>query len=307
MSQEPFLSVLIPTKDRAPVLARTLASLGEQQDFDGGFEIVVADNGSTDDTPAILRLAKAEMHSMTAVTEPSGGPASARNAAAAAARGEVLMLLGDDTAPAAPDLLAQHASLHRTHPSADFACLGRIEWSPEAPVTDFMRWLDRRGPQFHYWEIGPGRVDPANYFYSSHLSLKRSVFTVVGGFDKRFPFAAVEDTDLGTRLAHHGVVLEYHPELLVWHDHPTTISASLQRAMRVGRSAALYNTLRSDQPHPRVKGPSRIAGLTAAAISPALRAIACVPSPSPFREWVWSIAHRCQYAVGYRMGPPVSL
>jgi GT2 family glycosyltransferase len=290
MSQEPFLSVLIPTKDRARVLASTLASLREQRDFDGGFEIVVADNGSSDDTAAVIKHAR---------------EGSARNAAAAAAAGEVLLLLGDDTAPAANDLLARHASLHRSHPTPEFACLGEIKWSPQTPVTEFMRWLDRGGPQFHYWEIEPGRVDTANYFYSSHVSLKRSVFMLVGGFDRRFPFAALEDVDLGARLADHGVVLEYHPELLVWHDHPTTVAASLRRTVRVGRSAALYNSLRRERPHPRVKAPRRGTGLAAKALAPTLSAAARAPSPSPLRKRIWALAHRCQYVVGYRMGPPV--
>jgi GT2 family glycosyltransferase len=305
LAEKPFLSVLIPTKDRAPALAHTLDSLSEQEGFEGGFEIVVADNGSSDDTPAVLRRASEKLPSLTAVTEPEGGPASARNAAAASARGEVLLLLGDDTAPAAANLLARHAALHRDNPAAEFACLGKIEWSPQATVTDFMRWLDQGGPQFHYWEIGPGAVDTTSYFYSSHLSLKREALAGVGGFDRRFPFAAVEDTDLGIRLADRGVTLEYHPELLVWHDHPTTVEASLRRMVRVGRSAALYNSLHGDRPHPRIKGPSRTRGLAAAAAAPALRAAARISIPSPWRERIWSLAHRCQFAVGYQLGPPV--
>jgi GT2 family glycosyltransferase len=305
LAGKPFLSVLIPTKDRAPALAHTLASLGLQEGFEGGFEIVVADNGSSDDTPSILERAKDEMPMLTTLSEPRGGPAAARNAAAEKARGEVLLLLGDDTAPAATDLLARHASLHRDHPTAELACLGKIEWSPQAAVTDFMRWLDRGGPQFHYWEIGAGPVDTTSYFYSSHLSLKRTAFMDVGGFDRRFPFAAVEDTDLGTRLADRGVVLEYHPELVVWHDHPTTVEASLRRMVRVGRSAALYNSLHGDRPHPRVMGPSRAAGIVAPAIAPAARVAARISVPSPLRERVWSLAHRCQFALGYRLGPPV--
>lgn len=305
MAEKPFLSVLIPTKDRAPALAHTLASLAEQEDFEGGFEVIVADNGSSDETATILRQATEEAAATIAVSEPEGGPAAARNAAAAAAQGEVLLLLGDDTAPAATDLLARHAALHRSNMATEFACLGKIAWSPQTTVTDFMRWLDSGGPQFHYWEIGPGSVDTTNYFYSSHLSLKRDAFEGVGGFDRRFPFAAVEDTDLGTRLAERGVVLEYHPELLVWHDHPTTVEASLRRMVRVGRSAALYNSLHGDLAHPRVKGPSRTATLLARVLAPVLKVAAAAPAPSPLRERVWSLAHRCQFAQGYRMGPPV--
>jgi glycosyltransferase AglI len=287
------------------VLARTLAALRGQHGDEGTFEIVVADNGSTDETREVIAGAQRDDGiPITAVEQPDGGPAAARNAAVEAAGGEVLLLLGDDTEPSETDLFARHASLHRSRPEDTYACLGRMEWSPRAPVSDFMRWLDGGGPQFHYWELEAGPVAAENYFYSSHLSLKRSLFTDVGGFDRRFPFAAIEDTDLGARLADRGMHLEYHPELLVWHDHPTTLDQSLDRAVRVGRAAALYNAIRAERPHPRVQGPGTVRGLAARAASPLAGALAHLPAPAPVRERAWSFAHRCRYAVGYRIGPP---
>jgi glycosyltransferase AglI len=302
---KPFLSVIIPTKDRARTLAATLEALGRQREFEGGFEIVVADNGSSDDTPAVIRRAvEGRKGALVAVEQPRGGPAAARNAAVEAAQGEVLLLLGDDTAPAATDLLATHAALHRLHPDSAFACLGRIEWTPLAPVTDFMRWLDRGGPQFHYWEIGPGPVRIEDYFYSSHVSLKRTAFDAAGGFETRFPYPAFEDTDLGGRLAARGVRLEYHPELLVWHDHPTSVEQSLGRAVRVGRCAALYNAIRVERPSARVKRPAWPVRLASRTAAPALMRLARAGRPPALRQRIWSLAHRLAYATGYRLGPP---
>jgi GT2 family glycosyltransferase len=304
MTSNPFLSVIIPTRNRARALAQTLDGLFEQHSFEGGFEIVVSDNGSADDTRGVIDEArKAGTFPLKVIEHPLGGPAAARNAAIDAAGGELLLLLGDDTMPASPNLLASHAALHRSHPESAFACLGRIEWSPYTPVTEFMHWLDHGGPQFHYWEIEGGWVRPENYFYSSHLSLKRSAFVEVGGFDERFPYAAVEDTDLGTRLADHGINLEYHPELLVWHDHPTTLEQSLERAIRVGRCAALYNSIRL-RPHPRVQGPGRISGIASSLAAPLLAFLSRAPGPVRMRERIWSLAHRYCYAIGYRLGPP---
>ena len=302
---KPFLSVIVPTKDRAGTLASTLEALERQGDVDGGFEVVVADNGSGDDTAAVIsRFAAAQKLALVALEQPQGGPAAARNAAVEAARGEVLLLLGDDTAPAAADLLGAHAALHRLNPESTYACLGRIEWTPRAPVTDFMRWLDRGGPQFHYWEIGPGAVRIEDYFYSSHVSLKRAAFSAAGGFETRFPYPAFEDTDLGGRLAQRGVRLEYHPELLVWHDHPTTLEQSLARTVRVGRCAALYNAIRAEHPNPRVKRPARLARLASRVAAPALIGLARVWRPAALRERIWSLAHRFAYATGYRLGAP---
>lgn len=302
MESRPFLSAIVPTKDRATVLAATLRALGEQEAFAGGPEIVVADNGSGDGTAEALRQAQEQLPGLVWVSQPKPGPAAARNAAAGVARGEVLLLLGDDTTPARPDLFAAHAALHRAEPDPKYACLGKLEWAPGS--TEFMRWLDEGGPQFHYWELEPGDVDPSLYFYSSHLSLKRSIYEEAGGFDERFPFAAVEDTDFGGRLAARGLRLDYHPELVVLHDHPTSVSSSLRRAIRVGRSAAIYNSLDTAPTNPRVKRPGRLAGAVAPVASPILSAASRLPAPIGLHKRIWSLAHRCNYAVGYRQGPP---
>lgn len=300
----PFLSVVIPTLDRSSVLEHTLAELGRQDRFEGGFEVVVVDNGSTDQTPEVLGSAEASMpYRLTALAHPEGGPAAARNAGVDAASGEVILLLGDDMAPATSSLLAEHAALHLSLPGDEYAVLGQISWSPRLQMTRFMSWLDRGGPQFHFWELEAGTVDAADYFYSSHLSLKRATLRKANGFDERFPVAAVEDTDLGSRLSDDGMTLEYHPELLVWHDHPTTLDQSLDRAIRVGQCAALYNSIRSERPHHRVQGPGPVKGFVGRMASPALVGASHLPAPRPVQEKIWSLAHRCNFARGYLLGP----
>lgn len=298
------LSVVIPTKDRAAALARTLTTLAEQDVGDARIEVLVVDNGSGDGTVAKVRdLAAGAATPIRLIEHPEGGPASARNAAAAAANGEVLLFLGDDTEPSGPGLLRAHIDLHAARPEDSYGVLGRITWSPRNPVTPFMRWLENGGPQFHYGEIAAGPVDAASYFYSSHASLKRTFFERVGGFDERFPTAAVEDTELGVRLADAGLKLDYHPELLVLHDHPTTPAQSLRRSVAVGRSAALYNRMRPDRPHPGVQAPRGLAWSAVRSAAPLLGALARLPLPRGLRERVWLAMTRGGYARGYRLGP----
>ena len=298
------LSVVIPTKDRAPALARTLAALEAQQAGDAQIEAIVVDNGSGDETVAQVkgRAASAAIP-IQLLERPEGGPATARNAAVEAASGDVILFLGDDTEPENTGLLRAHLDLHAARPEETFGVLGRITWSPRSPVTPFMRWLENGGPQFHYCDLDPGPVDAASYFYSSHASVKRSAFQRVGGFDERFPTAAVEDTELGVRLADAGVELDYHPELLVLHDHPTTPAQSLRRSVAVGRSAALYNQLRPDRPHPGVQPPRGLTWFAVRVAAPLLSALARAPLPKGVRERVWLAMTRGGYARGYRLGP----
>ena len=298
------LSVVIPTKDRAPALARTLDALEAQEVGGAKVEAIVIDNGSRDATVGLLReRVSGSAIPLRLLEQPSGGPAAARNAAVAAATGEVLLFLGDDTEPEDSGLLRAHLDLHAARPEEAYGVLGRITWSQRSPVTPFMRWLENGGPQFHYFELQPGPVDAANYFYSSHASLKRSLFERVGGFDERFPGAAVEDTELGVRLGDAGLELDYHPDLLVLHDHPTTPAQSLRRSVAVGRSAALYNRLRPDRPHPGVQAPQGLAWSLVRRAAPLLGALGRLPLPKGIRERVWLAMTRGGYARGYRLGP----
>jgi glycosyltransferase involved in cell wall biosynthesis len=298
------LSVVIPTKDRAPALARTLAALEAQQAGDASVEAIVVDNGSGDGTIDQMRGRAANAAiPIRLLEQPDGGPAAARNAGVKAAVGEVLLFLGDDTEPEGPGLLRAHLDLHAARPEETYGVLGRITWSPRSPVTPFMRWLENGGPQFHYAELNSGPVDAASYFYSSHASVKRSLFERLGGFDERFPTAAVEDTELGARLADAELELDYHPELLVLHDHPTTPAQSLRRSVAVGRSAALYNRLRPERPHPGVQAPQGLAWSAVRAATPLLGALARVPLPRAMHERVWLAMTRAGYARGYRLGP----
>jgi GT2 family glycosyltransferase len=299
--------VIIPTKDRSAQLRLTVEALFEQQ-CDEDFEIVVVDNGSTDDTRQVLeRLSETSPVPMSWEIEPRPGPASARNTAVRRSSGEILLLLGDDTEPASEDLLQRHVSLHRQGADASRGVLGRMAWSPKSEITEFMAWLDDGGPQFHFFEIDPGPVDPGAFFYSSHLSLRREVFFSVGGFDERFPFAAFEDSELGTRLAATGWVLEYHPELLAWHDHPTTIETSLDRAERAGRSAAIYNAIHPDDNNSRIREPSRLKRALAVVGSRPVAAVCHLPVPIEVKRRIWMLAHRFHFARGYRAGPPEPL
>jgi glycosyltransferase involved in cell wall biosynthesis len=298
------LSVVIPTKDRAEALTRTLDALEAQQADGAALEAIVIDNGSSDGTVERVReRAESSTMAIRFLEEPAGGPATARNAGAEAASGDVLLFLGDDTEPADHRLLGAHLALHAARPEPTYAVLGRITWNPREPVTPFMRWLENGGPQFHYCDLQAGPVDAASYFYSSHASVKRSFFEQVGGFDVRFPTAAVEDTELGVRLADAGLELDYHPELVVLHDHPTTPEQSLRRSVAVGQSAALYNRLRPDRPHPGVRPPRGLAWSAVRAAAPLLGALARLPLPQGIRERVWLAMTRAGYARGYRLGP----
>src|SRR5256885_6588786 len=95
---EPSVSVIIPSYNRRERLRRLLSELERHRERGSSFEAVVAVDGSTDGTVDMLSALRSGFP-LRVVTQPQRGPAAARNAALAAARGDVLLFLDDDVTP----------------------------------------------------------------------------------------------------------------------------------------------------------------------------------------------------------------
>jgi glycosyltransferase involved in cell wall biosynthesis len=249
------LSVVIPSYNRAPVLARCLDALAEQDPPAG--EVVVVDDGSTDDTPSVLT----ERAWVRAVRQANGGRAAAKNAGVAAARGDVVLFVDDDVI-ATPGLVGRHAAHHRAHPEPHEALLGRVTWSPEVQVTRHMHWLEHGGPLFHYDEIDdPGDVS-WRMLYTANVSLKREFLEP---FDPEL--AIFEDSELAYRLKQRGLRLRYDPEALGWHLREETPERTERRMHEVGASAvrlhAKWPELREAPPRMRAIGGVKALGAMA--------------------------------------------
>lgn len=151
------VSVIVPAHDAALTIGDTLASLA-RQDFDGEYEVVVVDDGSRDDTGAIAARAGASVvrHDVAL------GPAAARNAGRAAARGRALAYTDADCVPA-PDWLARGTAALR---SADLV-QGSVAPVSEPGPFDRTLWVSEASPRLY---------ETANLFVTPE------VFDRVGGF-----------------------------------------------------------------------------------------------------------------------------
>jgi glycosyltransferase involved in cell wall biosynthesis len=235
------ISVLIPTHNRRASLLRTLEACHRHR---GGCELefMVIDDGSTDETAALLGELASRLPGLRWQSQPAAGPAQARNLAASFARYNVLLFLGDDIVPASDDFFRAHALRHAQHPQADFAVLGKLDWPDvaEFPVNFTMRQIHEDGSQFAYSRLIPGSFAGWQFFYSSNLSIKKSLVAdwLTDGFDTGFPGAAFEDIELAYRLfrSHSGLRLYYDPVSLGMHYHAYTVDSFIERQYRAGRS-----------------------------------------------------------------------
>jgi glycosyltransferase involved in cell wall biosynthesis len=165
----PEISVVIPTFCRANLLRRLITALERQTLERDRFEVVVVDNASTDDTPAVLRelMARSPLE-IRSLVEPTRGPAATRNAGWRAARGDLIAFVDDDCVPEPEWLEAGFRAL-----GADDR-LGVVQGctrKPElAPLGDWSLWRQITGP--------------TPYFEACNIFYRRAALAATPGFDE---------------------------------------------------------------------------------------------------------------------------
>ena len=227
-------SVVIPTHNRIAMLLKVLDALQRQEDAPE-FEVIVIDDGSTDDTAAVA----GRRPGITFRSQPNSGPGEARNAGVRLGSGRYVVFIGDDTVPGSR-FLAEHARVHREAGDDPLlACLGYTGWPEEDHVTAFMDYINDFGLQFGYRLIRDGDIVPFNFFYTSNISIDRQLL-LDHPFDTTFPAAAWEDIELAYRLERKGLKIRYNAKAETRHHHPMTVDSFARRQYTVGRSGAIF-------------------------------------------------------------------
>lgn len=184
---KPSITVVVPTFRRPELLQRCLEAL-LAQDYDGEYEIIVVDDGGTEDTRALVAEAARGARLPLRYLRPSlaHGPAVARNCGWRAARGELIAFTDDDAVPAA-DWLSAGAAFMGDEPSASryAAACGGVRVPVAEPPTDHERMT--RGLE-------------SAAFVTANAFVWRMALAQVRGFDERFTRAWHEDSDLHFRL-----------------------------------------------------------------------------------------------------------
>jgi glycosyltransferase involved in cell wall biosynthesis len=227
------ISVVVPTRNRAARLRALLASLAEQTG--PGFEVIVVDNASDDDTLRVVGEADADLDAhIRAIHLPQPmGPAIARNRGWQSAQGNLVVFTDDDVV-AAPGWLAAIAAAHERDPDA--VIQGRTEPDP--------REIDRLSA----FSRSQHAIGPGPWFQTCNIAYPRALLERLDGFDESFWEAAGEDTDLGWRAIEVGARVIYEPAALNWH------AVHEPGAMQLIRSAQKWRlVVRNVARHPQIR------------------------------------------------------
>ena len=240
------ISVVIPTRDRASHLSRSLQALARQSFSRERFEVLVVDNASTDNTGEVASQFEKTFPHFKLLSETQLGAARARNCGIRESAGELILFIDDDVIPG-PRLLDEHWRAHQRHPES--AILGRVTFPWTGRESPF-RWLLTHRPEYlqSYRFDDPDNV-PFNHFYSCNASVPRSFFPRVGLFDEGFRGYGFEDTEFGYRLVRSGSRLVFNPQAEGLHDFQRTFVRFAEDRFQAGQS---FHRLLHEHPELRI-------------------------------------------------------
>jgi GT2 family glycosyltransferase len=200
------VSVCVPTFRRPDQLSRTLAAHGRLQPPEGGYEVVVVDDGSPEADPtraAVERAAAQGLPVRLLRLEVNAGPGAARDAGWKESTGTWVAFTDDDCMPTPSWLVellgaareqAADVVQGRTLPDPDHEHMLSLPFSRSVRVESF-----------------------SDYFETCNIAYRRELIERLGGFDPGFRLIA-DDTDLGWRAREAGAVVAFAPDAVVHHE-----------------------------------------------------------------------------------------
>lgn len=201
------LTVIVPSLNGRELLPVSLDALASSELARDRWELIVVDDGSTDDT---FDIAGRWADRVFRVEDGPRGPAYARNRGAELATGDVLVFVDADVV-VHEDTLRRIVEAFEEDPELG-AIFGAYDDEPAHPsfLSQYRNLLHR-----HVHVRGAGEAET---FWAGCGAIRTEAFRRVGGFDtKRFPRPQIEDIELGYRLRDAGHRIEIRPEIQAKH------------------------------------------------------------------------------------------
>ena len=217
MSPNPLVSVVIPAYNCAPFISETLESVYRQTYTN--LEIVLVDDGSTDDTPSALAP---HMDRIRYLYQENKGTAAARNAGIQMAKGDLIAFLDNDDLWF-PEKIDLQVRVLQEHPECGLVFTDGKEIDGSRVLRDSLManhlqsWIDQRDDQdsrvMHGWLFN--ELITLNFICSaSGVMVRKQSVKRIGGFDERIAIA--DDYDLYLRMARLYPMAYLRPCLYVW-------------------------------------------------------------------------------------------
>ncbi len=225
--------MVVATYNRSDILNETLRHLAVQTLNASDFEVIVVDDGSTDNTEETVLAAQHDLpYELIYLKHSNRGISCTQNRGIKAARAPIVCLVADDI-HLAPQALQAHLEDHRQNPEPNIAILGKVMQSPKLTQSVFLKvWQP-----FRFNELKNQRQLSFLFFFACNISCKKQFLLENGLFSETLVERgayAHEDVELGYRLAGKGLRILYNQNALGFHYHLVTLDKAMQTAYRKG-------------------------------------------------------------------------
>jgi glycosyltransferase involved in cell wall biosynthesis len=247
---EPVLSAIICTYNRVNLLKEALESLVAQAIGKEQYELIVIDDGSSDETQECV-LSYSEKLPLKYFFQKNAGLASAKNHGIFASSGDILIFLDDDD-KLATNFLEQHLNMHKKYPKENFAVLNYTTWDPSIKITPLMEFIVGTGEfLFSYSNLKNNQILDYTYFWGGRSSCKRKFLLDHGVFNPVFKFGC-EDIELGFRLSKFGMKVVFNKEAISYMKRSIDFDGFIKRLYKQGQSQFVFSMIHKDPEVPHL-------------------------------------------------------
>lgn len=232
-----FLSIVIPTYNRLPILEKCLRAL-ESQEFSNktyieDYEVVLVDDGSTDGTLNWLALHKDEFPHVRCFEQNHAGPAAARNLGVEKAQGDRIIFIDSDLV-----VLSNFLQAHTNALVQGREKLGSDRFFTYGAVINTCNFNNPTAEPYKITDFS------AAFFATGNVAIPKHWLEKAGLFDNGFQLYGWEDLELGVRLKNLGLKLIKCPEAVGYHWHPPfslqQIPKLIDQEIQRGRMGVLF-------------------------------------------------------------------
>jgi GT2 family glycosyltransferase/glycosyltransferase involved in cell wall biosynthesis len=233
-NSRPLISVVIPTFNRVKYLELALKSLTEQTISKNEFEVIVINDGSTDNTIELCNKFKSRL-TLKCFTIENSGISSAKNLGLFSSAAPICFFFDDDDV-AHKNLLKEHIAYHQKYPEENVAILGYTTWSSKINVSYLMHYITDIGYNlFYYKDFKNEKQLDYTFFWGGRCSCKKSFLVKNGAFNQGFKFGS-EDIELGYRMKKFGLKVIYNANAKSYMIRPLTFEQFCRRCEKQGKS-----------------------------------------------------------------------
>jgi len=225
------VSVVIPTLNRASLVAKTIERIEHQTVSRDLYEVLVVDNSSTDNTQQVLAQKAVTYPNLKIHLQTKRGAAATRNVGIQESTSEIVLFIDDDIF-AEPNLIEAHLNYHRENPNSSI--IGGVTAPWDNATDPFLRYLrDRR--ILNPYSIKCGPMD-FSYYHTGNVSTPRKFLREAGGFNEEFCIYGMEDIELGYRLEKLGCRMIPGQDARALHQYNPTYRQFIERCEQAGFS-----------------------------------------------------------------------